>query len=69
MSALATIILDVILADDVLPSLPEPIFEEAYYTGSYNGTVGLVMDSPITLADGYHESVVFSLEGGLFYFF
>lgn len=64
LSAFATIVLEVLLPDNPTPTLPEPIFAEVFYTGSYTATGGLVFDTSITLADGYDESIVFNLEGG-----
>lgn len=66
LSAFATIVLEVILPDDLLPTLPEPLFAEVFYTGSYTVTGGLVIDELITLTEGYHETIVFNLEGGMY---
>lgn len=40
------------------------VFEQAYYRGAYHAESGLQFNQVISLSQGYHESVVFDLEGG-----
>lgn len=64
--AIATIVLEVILPEDLAPMLADPIFAEVFYTGTYTAAEGLILDTIITLADGYDDTIVFNLEGGTF---
>lgn len=61
MSAFATIVFEVVRED----SLDEISFSETYYTGHYSAELGLVFEVPMSLSQGYDDTVTFNLEGGM----
>lgn len=42
----------------------EPIFSQPYYLASYTTSDEIVLEQLISLQQGYHEDVTFTLEGG-----
>lgn len=46
----------------VMPT--EPIFSQPYYLANYETSHEIVLDQPISLRQGYHVNVTFTLEGG-----
>ncbi|XP_075970616.1 uncharacterized protein LOC142973004 [Anticarsia gemmatalis] len=58
----ATILLQAIVEDDQ-PSPPQLVFGSAFYTGSYTASTGLNFATPISLSEGYDQTVEFVLEG------
>lgn len=52
--------------EEDVPTVIQPVFQEAYYTGFYNSSNGLLFENPITLAQGYDADIQFALEGGMY---
>lgn len=42
----------------------EPIFSQPYYLANYDTSHKIVLKQPISLRQGYHVNVTFTLEGG-----
>lgn len=61
--AVATVVLQVVTGNEVTP-LPNPVFAQTFYEGSYTAPDILNFDTPISLSEGYHPDVNFKLEGG-----
>lgn len=61
--AFATLVLEYVVNHEIAPVV-ELIFAQTYYTGSYEDPAGLTFTTPISLAYGFDEEVLFSLDGG-----
>lgn len=53
-----------IVIDIVKQEVIAPVFDQAYYTGSYTEETGLTFEETISLSEGYDETVTLALSGG-----
>lgn len=59
-----TIVLEILRPDQLTP-----VFDTAFYTGSYSNVGGLTFTHTIQLLQGYDDTVQFTIEGGKYMFF
>ncbi|KPJ11412.1 hypothetical protein RR48_15051 [Papilio machaon] len=57
----ATIVIEII--SQIEPTIIVPVFERAYYYGQYSVEDKLQFNQTIQLREGYHENIIFELEG------
>ncbi|XP_053602093.1 uncharacterized protein LOC128670467 isoform X2 [Plodia interpunctella] len=60
--AVTTVILEVI-KDDTSPEVENLVFAQTYYVGTYNATTGVALENPISLSEGFNDTVQFNLDG------
>lgn len=61
--AVTTVILEVI-RDDKSTEVENLVFAQTYYVGTYNATTGVALENPISLSEGFNDTVQFNLDGG-----